>query len=781
MKIRNAIFSTLVVMTLVSGAELFAKARSVSPFGPTGLMGTLSKKGAKVTQVAKGSPADGKIKKGDEIIGLGSHSFKGNVRESIAAAIDEAETKKASGKLTVTLKGGKKVDLQLKVLGEYSKTTPYDCPKSDLIIHRAAEYLSDQIKHSLDPKNRKSRGRFNSGATHSALLGLMATGEQKYIDLVAKVIQGSAMMAPNVEEIDAQLKGEKPMGYVGWYWGYHCILLGEYFLLTGDESVLPALKVYAVSLAKGQDAGGMWGHRMAVGGRLPGYAQMNQSSLSSFMGMLMAQKCGIDDPDLQKGIEKTYAYYSTYIGEGAFNYGVHGPNKKAFNNNGTSGSGTMCMALADNQEGVKFFSRLSSAAHGSLEQGHASNFFNPLWTPLGANLCGPEVTQQFFKKSQWFNTTTRLWDGSFSRNTKESGKEGSQTGVALLSYCLPRKALMITGRFADSSLWLKGDQATDVVQMSEIDYASKSVDELIAMFDNPFPQVRGPAVWGLRTRGDDFIPKLVEMLESGSQRQKISVMEYFGYKCPPEQAHPQIDKIGAILRNVKEDVKLRVKAASTLSCYGEMAHAYYNDILQFIVDDEPGDHFRDADQSLGRSLNNLCSTPFASGLVTDKELFYKAANKLIDHKRQHGRAEGVRMLSDIPMQDFAPMAGKVMYIIKDEDRTYHSYHTWQSTIGPAIEVLAGLNIKEGLPYAAGIIDREGGKWGFKVRMLCAALPKYGGNAKESLAKIKTDKRLKDIEKSRFGGIWRKMVKAIDGDPSPKKLISLEDALNNGAE
>lgn len=778
-KTPSAFIGLIALATIIFSPELLAKGPSEYQLGPTGLVGTFSKNRIKVTQVAVGSPAEGKIKKGAEIIGIGSDQFKGDIRRALATAIDEAETKKAGGKLTLTLKGDQKVNLQLGVLGSYSDTAPYNCPKSELIIQQVADYLVAKIKDSQDPKNKRSRGKFNSGVTHTALLGLMATGEQKYIDIAAKVIQGSDVLKPDVETFEAQLRGDIPMSYVGWYWGYHCIMLGEYHLLTGDKSVLPALKVYAVSLAKGQDPGGLWGHRMAVGGRHPGYAQMNQSSLSCFMGMLYAQKCGIDDPDLKKGIAKTYAYYSTHIGEGGFNYGVHGPNKKEFSNNGMSGSGALCMALAENKEGVKFFSRLSAAAHRNPEQGHASHFFNPLWTPLGAGLAGPEVTQQFFDELQWFYTISRLWNGSFAHGLNEGGRVGSQAGVALLTYCLPRKALFMTGKGADSSLWLAGKEATEVVKMSEIDFASKSVDELLALFKNPFPQVRIPAVWRLRSRDGAFLPKVSAMLEGGSLYQKLGALEYFGYKCLPEQAHPQIEKAGAILRDKNEDLKLRVAAASMLSCQGEAAYGYYNDMLQLIADEETGDYFGDVDQSVGSSLNRLCSTPYASGLVKDKDLFYSVADKLIDHKRQQARAEGIKMIQEIPLSDLSRMADKIMYIIKDEDRTYHSYHKWQSTIGPAIEILARLNIKEGLPYAAGVLNRKGGKWGFKLRMVCASLPKYGANAKEALAEIKTDKRLDGIEKSRFGGIWNNMVKTIEEDPAPKKLITLEEALKMG--
>ncbi len=433
-QIQRSINTTIAVLTLFLAGELFARAPSNHLLGPTGIKGAISRNSVNVTAVDPGSPADGKIKKGDQIIGVGSGKFKIDPRKSIAAAIDKAETKQGNGKLTLILKGNKKIELQLAVLGSYAITAPYDCTKSERIIDQAAEYLANDINKSLDPKNKRSRGSYNSGATHSGLLGLMATGEKKYIDLVAKAIKASDILKPDAELFDAQLKGKKPMSYVGWYWGYNCIMLGEYYLLTGDESVLPALKIYAVSIARGQDPGGLWGHRMAVNGRHPGYAQMNQSSLSSFMGILMAKRCGISDPILEKAIKLTHSYYSTYIGEGGFNYGVHGPNRKAFNNNGMSGSATMCMALNEDEEGVRFFSKLSSTSYGNLEQGHASNFFNPLWTPLAANFRGPEITQQFFDKSLWFHTCYRSWDGSFHRAGKESGNSRQRIWEDLMTH-----------------------------------------------------------------------------------------------------------------------------------------------------------------------------------------------------------------------------------------------------------------------------------------------------------------------------------------------------------
>jgi hypothetical protein len=764
------ILSTL-VLCLIAGVS-HARGPTVYQMGPTGIDGTIHKTTIKVTKVAPKSPADGKIKKDDQIIGAGGAKFVKDVRRELAAAVNAAETEEAGGKLTLTLKGNRQVELQLEVLGTYSQTAPYDCAKSEAIIKRAAEHL---IKS----------GQADKGAMHPGLLGLMATGEKKYIDYAGEKIRAAKWAKINPADVDAVIAGDKDMGYVGWYWGYNLITLAEYHLLTGDKSVLPAIRTYATGLARGQDAGGLWGHRMATvkrNGRLPGYAQMNQPSLSCFMGMLLARKCGIDDPVLNRGIARSYKYFESFVGRGAFNYGVHGPNTGNFNNNGTSGSAALCMSFMGNAKGAAFFSRIASTSYNGLERGHASTFFNPLWTPLGTNLAGPEVTQQFFDKSLWLQTMYRSWDGGFSRFGGGS-KEGPQAGTALLAYCLPRKVLHITGKGADESIWLKGEAATKAVELSEVNYEAKTADELIALFGDPSPFVRRAAGWVLRSKeaDNDFIPRLLTMMKEGSKFERQTAVGYFGWGCSKETALANLEHVGAVLRNTKEHPEVRAAAASVLGLYGEAAYKYYWDMVKFAAEERPDDHFGDIDWAIGGSINRLCSTPFKSGLVKDSALQYKVALKLAANKRQHVRADGLRMLAGMPLEDFHMVVDKVMHVIEDKDSTYHSYHSPGGPVGAGISVLADLNIKEGIDYVLAVLDTDSGKWGFKVRMVMGMLPKYGGNAKAALAKLRADPRLKTIEQGRFGRPWRAMVQAIEEDQNPPKLITLEEARKAGKQ
>jgi len=97
-----------------------------------------------VTHVGIKSPADGVMKVDDVILGTGGKMFNDDARKSIARAIQEAEKEENKGLLKLTIwRAGKQEEVQLKlrVMGTYSDTAPYNCPKSKLIFEEACKAL----------------------------------------------------------------------------------------------------------------------------------------------------------------------------------------------------------------------------------------------------------------------------------------------------------------------------------------------------------------------------------------------------------------------------------------------------------------------------------------------------------------------------------------------------------------------------------------------------------------------------------------------------------------
>ena len=737
--------------------------------GPTGLFGETSPQDIQITKVQPGSPADGKIQVGDVIVAAGGLPFKDDTRPRLADAIDQAETDKAKGVLALTLKDGRKVDLQLKVLGSYSDTAPYNCPKTEAIITQTADSIV------------KTRN-FTGAGLPIGLLGLLATGEPKYIEVVRNELHTVPWAKP-----DLALPSNK-YTMVAWSWGYTEMLLCEYYLLTHDEYVLPALKAYAVAIASGRDAAGLWGHGIAsldlnrgqLHGRLPGYAVMNQSSLPNFVSLLLADKCGIQHPEVQAGIKQTNTFYESFIGKGTLPYGVHNPNVGSFNNNGMSGLVAVAFSLHGNQDGAAFFSRMATAATNTMETGHTGHYFNQLWTGLGADLAGPETSAAFFKETRWLHTLNRTWDGNFTYDDCE-GKAGlysyrglSDAGNHLLNYCLARHKLYITGRTADPSIWLKGQEVRDTIALATLDFKGRSDEQLLAMFDHPLPKVRDEAIGTLRERVHKLGGSIRKMLKDGTALQRQSAFGYFGRGCPKAQLSMAKDDLVSIMRDTKENMSVRALAADSLCGLAEDAYPYFDDMLKLVMADKPQDPLGKIDEQLGGSLNVLCKDPYEAGLVKNKELFYAAVHKLLDHKRASGRSAGARLVSNIPLKEFHYVADKLEYIIADKDLTYHAYHNLDpKTL--AISLLASLNIEGGIEFAFDTLEAEGGKAGFKLRMLMNVIPKYGGAAKYALPRIKA------VNAGKFQKQWDAMVMDIESATDNRKMITLEEAKQAGTK
>lgn len=756
-------FSSLFFTAIISGSAIAALAEPDKErhLGPTGMYGVVASEEVTITRVEAGSPADGNVESGDIFTAAGGESFtSGRVRQQLAKAIDESE---AIGVLVMTRDDGSEVKLELPVMGSYSDTAPIDCQKTDAIITRTADFLMQSKE-------------FGRRTIPIALLSLLATGEDKYIDFVKDQVHSVRWANPNIQlSIDRYAR-------VTWDWGYTAIFLGEYYLLTQDEYVLPAIREYAIALAKGRDAAGLWGHAMAtldrnrgqLHGRAYGYGIMNQSSLPCFLALLLAEKCGVDHPEVTAAIKQTGTYYESYIGRGTIPYGVHEPNPREFNNNGMSALAATAFALAENREGTEFFARMSAASHNTLETGHTGHYFNQLWTGLGAAFLGPDVSAGYFSHSRWLHTMNRKWNGDFTYD-QSGGKKPNYSyrgltaaGSHLLNHCVGRRVLWITGRGADASLWLTGDAAEDAVEPPH-KMAGLSDKRLLELFGHPMPKVRNESAFALRERDHAYLPQLIVMLRQGSANQRAAAFNYFGYHCPPGQAAEARDVLGAILRDTTDDLHARSSAALVLALRKEEAYRYFGDMLRLVIEDKPSDPLQRTNDRVGRALNLVTSNPHADELVKDKELFYAAVRALLKHPRDSGRAAGAKLVAEIPREDLHYVGEHLAHIIADEDLSYHSYHSMVPHAW-AISVFAKHRIQEGIEGAFAMMEKETGKYSFKARMFMHVVPKFGAAAKPYLAKLKE----MHPGSGRFKEGWDTMIETIESAEGSEEMMRLEE-------
>ena len=240
----------------------------VKNFGPVGIGITLTKPAftMKIRNVEEGSPAAAteKLKKGQIIESINGKVLKDiDPRIILGNIITEAEA--TDGLIKLKIKDEGMVTVKIPVIGAYSDTWPLDCPKSDKIVRNLADTLAKQEKP-----------RWGS------VLFLLSTGNEKDLEVVRK------WMAE---------KEQIGNGTYSWHAGYLGIGVCEYYLRTGDESVLPMIKDMADSLKSLMYNGGWSGRPGAAFTYSTGTGQMAAAGVHSVTFLLLAKMCGVDVDD----------------------------------------------------------------------------------------------------------------------------------------------------------------------------------------------------------------------------------------------------------------------------------------------------------------------------------------------------------------------------------------------------------------------------------------------------------------------------------------------------
>ncbi len=718
-----------------------------------------------VTLVEKNSPADGVMAAGDVILGIAGKPFRKDPRHAMAEAINEAEKTKNGGKLNLLRWRATKADgaekagktqtviLPLKTLGSFSDTAPYDCPKTAAIREQtiAAVYRDGM-----------------SGRLGLHALALMATGDKHDLEKIA----------PRIKKLGKQrlnTSSQNIGNMSAWDLSYRAIILCEYYLLTGDEEVIPAIRDHMLVLSLGQSLAGDWGHKMAsldfnngrLNGRLKGYGAFNHVSLSCYLALVLGEKCGIKEDELTTALQRSRENFSYYIGKGAYSYGYHSPRELLYGNNGTSAIGAFAFALQGDHRGTAFFSRLSATSALEVEIGHTGPYFNNLWTALGASLGGPELAAGYMKRTRWHQTMTRRWDGGFVYQQPGGGRRSYRgldpNSANLLALCLPQKTLFLTGKNADKSIWLNGQAADSILTAPEKDFSIVETDELLTLLAHELPPVRIAAARALAKREGDFIQTLRKMLK-GARDQRIGACHALSQM--KAKAAPACDDLMDIIRDGSSDEWVRIHALSTLQKIGKPAQQYVSELMEILIDHKPDDQRRLLEVCLGTAVSKLYDESSTDG--PKKSIRHRAAMKLLSHPHYWGRSLGMRLIKDLTINDFHLFAEKITHVCLNDDISYTSY-TNDSPRAAGLAILERLGIQEGLELCVKTLDTH--LWGEKYRLPArlALLEKYGANAKPYIPEIK----------NLLGKKADKVIKKIEQSNSVRELIPMADAIRMG--
>ena len=709
---------------------------------------TLNSRQILVTHVGVASPADGVMKVDDVVLGVDGKPFNDDARKSIARAIQEAETEARDGLLKLTVyRAGQTKDLSLKlaVMGGYSETAPWNCEKSKRILDGAIKVLE---KEKMEP----------NWAGSIQGLALLATGKPEYLPKLRDFAHGLAK-----ENSDPDKKPAGPTWGDTWNISYRLVFLCEYFMVTSDQEILPAIEKRALQLARGQGMYGTFGHGFAAltkdgnfNGSVPPYGPVNMAGLPANLAIVLARKCGVKHPEIDQAIVRAAGFFGYFTDKGSIPYGEHAPGWFYHENNGMNAiAAVLFAAMGDKPKETEFFARMATAGYPNREFGHTGQGFSYLWSALGAAVGGPETAAEFFRKSSWHFDLARRSDGAFTYDGGEQYGAGqthdntyfgnsSYNGLSpaasyVLTYALPLKKLVITGRDANPKGWLSKQEAAATVAAGhfDLDRRAMSPAELITAFGNWSPIVRGWAAQELATRPEakTMVPELIKLADTGNPHQVQGACEALGLINTPEALTVLVKQLA------HPDRCVRYKAAEAVNKMGGNAKPAIESIVKALVATaEPSWPIRWEDPvqfAQAQLAAAVFSGPLREELYkVDPKLLYQAIRAVATNPAGWARCQlADYMENKLSAEDMKILGPDILAAVENSCPADTMFSTGIRMSGTM--VLTKYHFEEGIAAAVGLAFTQGGhgsesRTGEIMKMVIG----YGSSAKPQIPALR---------------------------------------------
>jgi hypothetical protein len=699
--------------------------------GPTGARGwiypdqlvTTDARQILITKVDPGSPANGILASGDVILGVGGKPFAYDPRTEFGKAITAAEN---SGKLALTRwRGGKEeeVVLDIKILGTYGRTAPYDCPKSALILKEGCKALAARMKLDDYPKTQNPITRSLNA------LALLASGDKTYLPLVKREAEWANQFSDQST----------------WWNAYVIMLLAEYKIATGDDAFASGLRRLALDAAKGQSAVGSWGHGYALpSGILGGYGMMNAPGVPLTISLIMAREAGLKDPAVDLAIERSSKLLRFYIGKGSVPYGDHHPWTQNHDDNGKNGMAGVMFNMLGEKDGAEYFSRMSVAAHGpERDCGHCGNFTNMLWAMPGVALSGPEAAGAWMNEfGAWYYDLTRTWDFRFPHPGPPEPNGDSYlgwdaTGGYLLAHAMPLKKLLLTGRQSNIAPQIDAATAGSLIAdgrgWSNKDrysaYDKLDPDTLLEKLGSWSPTVRERASIAIsRIKGDKPVAAIISLLDSPNLYARYGACEALILI----KAAAAVPKLTVLLNH--EDLWLRVKAAEALSHAGPPAMPSLPLMLERLT------HGPSKSDPRGMEQRYLCFSVFGTMLRNsldgvDRELLRKAVAAGLRNEDGRARSDIAEVYKLLSYAEIEPLLPAILDAASKPAPSGEMFADGIRIAG--LQVLAAHHIAEGIPACTDYILNQN-IWASQIRTpeILSILVSYGAHAKSAIPQLR---------------------------------------------
>ncbi|MEI6534455.1 MAG: DUF6288 domain-containing protein, partial [Verrucomicrobiaceae bacterium] len=713
-----------------------------------------------VTTVAADTPANGIMAKDDVILGASAGKgavplFATDARKNFGWAIGAAEA--GDGILRVKRwRAGAitEVTIMLPVMGAYSDTAPYNCPKSAKIMANAARSLQQRIL--------KNGWGGDGGSGAISALALLATGNAEYLPMLQSYARS---LAP--KDLDLERRGVDAWGC------YNSIFLAEYYMLTNDAEVFHGLSEYVIYAAKHTSMFGTSGHGFSTvappsgwqaggtHGSISWYGPVNQAGLAAQLTIVLGKKAGVKSPEIDPGIARAANFFGYYVNRGSIPYGEHQPyfgehqiqgQRRTYYDHASNGKDGLAAVLfacmGDKPLQTEYFSRMALAGYKGESYGHTGQGFSYLWTALGAAMGGPQAAGEYLKQLRWDRDMKRRADGSF---VYEGGEQwapgvaadywddsytywGYPTAYYLLHAALPLKKLCITGKLVTPANQLDSKVVSKSIWAAQFtgNCGGYSTDQLVDALGEWDPIVRFNAATELSVRpeGKNLIPKLITMAENPTNANQREAA------CTALGCMNAADAVPALTRRLSDpDIWVRAKAAKALGQIKTAAGPAVPDMLGAFARNvaptypfEAGFNWSDPLQiANGYLAETLFHELGGDTIKADRSLLYPAVRAGIKQPAGMWRNILSGFVQDrLALADVVALAPDLFADAQTEgpcDRMFTS-----GPVGAAMMALSKHKIDEGIDISLGNVTY----WGELGKSALGSLPGYGEAARRAL-------------------------------------------------
>ena len=429
----------------------------------------------RVGHVLSGSPAEGRLQPGDDIVGVGGQAFETPHRngygmdvfgptgpiEDFAKALDAAlSDPKSRPRLALEVRRGDRTLTPTLALPRRSETFGADFPfddRSAALLERLRDHLAEQ---------QRDDGSFGN-PVHDTFAPLALLGSKKAAHRKAALKNARYHARTTSREDDRWL--------VNWHYTSAALVLSEVHLATGDRKLLPELEEIRDFLLgtqyldlsqvnpkvkeshpdsypkNGDQQHGGWGHNPGF----EGYGPIAMITGQAALGLAMIERCGIDVPDDRQ--RAAYAFLKRGSGSNGYLwYGDSAAGDRNWADMGRTGASAIAHWMSPFEEDrpqARLHAAVMSEHPESFPDTHGSPLMGMGFGALGASV-DPERFAEVIRANRWWFVLAECPDGTFhyqpNRDNAGYGPDARLLATAVTAFILsiPEGRLEVTEQFA---------------------------------------------------------------------------------------------------------------------------------------------------------------------------------------------------------------------------------------------------------------------------------------------------------------------------------------------